>query len=276
MSVSNILKVIPEAHIVVFSPHFDDFILGIGGYLLELKRSDFLYTKDFSVLINFSRSNYTAGSGVDNCDKSLDRIKYATGKRVMEDMGCIDEILGYLNYDYQLIGEKECLLRSKILADSEMEFPHGMYEDFNEEDIEIFERTKIRIRKMAVLENTALIFPIGYMEHIDHFIVREAAITVAKELGNKANATFYFMEEEPYSGISNEEEMSRIDDFIRENRLECKVYRHHPEELIRLVYKHYISQVEEIYKKGIRQRSNFLKNYYGLDYPCERLFMLKL
>ena len=275
MEISDITKVIPEKHIIVFSPHFDDSVLGLGGYMLELKKKNMLDTKDFRILINFSRSNYIAGSGDGNRDTSLDRVKYATGKRVMEDMGCIDEILGYLNYTYQLIGEKECFTRGKAMADSEMEFPHGMYDDFDEEDKEIFERSKSRIRKMAFLEDTALVFPIGYMEHIDHFILREAAITVAGESGSKARSAFYFMEDKPYAGISDEDEIARIDDFIKNNGLAGLVYESNPEALIKLVYKHYLSQVEDVYEKGIRQRSDFLRNLYKLDEPCERLFRLK-
>src|SRR5215216_4290441 len=152
-------ELIPESNNVVFSPHFDDFLFMLGGYVIELQKQSLLATKNFHILLIFSRSNYLAGTGNNNFDTSLDRIKLATGKRLLEDMECIDALLGKFNYDYELLGEDECFARGKIFADSEMEFPHGMYRDFNAQDWQIFERMKQRIRNFSQLKDTALIFP---------------------------------------------------------------------------------------------------------------------
>jgi hypothetical protein len=225
------------------------------------------------VLLQFPRSNYLAGTGRENYDSSLDRVKLATGKRLLEDMNCLDELLGEFNYRYELKGEVECFAREKVFADSEMEFPHGMYEDFDDKDDEILERMKERVREWAKMDDTALVFPLAIMEHIDHFIIREAGITVARELGESAKARFYFTEDMPYGGIASETELIRIEEFVRKNSLKSVVYRHHPEEVIALAFKHYVSQVEEVYKKGIRGRSDCLKELYGLDYACNRIFM---
>ena len=127
-------KLIPESNIVVFSPHFDDFLFMLGGYVTELRKASSLATKSFHILLIFSRSNYLAGTGNNNFDNSLDRIKLATGKRLLEDQECIDMLVGKSNYRYELLGENECFTRGKSYADSEMEFPHGMFEDFDEQD----------------------------------------------------------------------------------------------------------------------------------------------
>ena len=82
-------ELIPESNIIVFSPHFDDFLFMLGGYVIELQKSSLLVTKNFHVLLIFSRSNYLAGTGNNNFDSSLDRIKLATGKRLLEDMECM-------------------------------------------------------------------------------------------------------------------------------------------------------------------------------------------
>jgi len=265
--------VIPESNIVVFSPHYDDFLLTIGGYLIELRGLGLLNTKNIHVLILFSRSNYLAGTGDENFDKSLDRQKLSTGKRLLEDTECINEILGLYNYRYELAGEFECFLREgKTYAESEMEFPHGMFDDFYGEDWEVFERMKDRIRKWAQREDTALVFPTALKEHIDHFIVREAAVQVYSEAAGNLNASFYFHEDKPYGGIANSEELGRLDAFVKTNDLKRKVYYYDPERVIELAFKHYISQVEEVYKKGIKNRAVMLQNLYGGERPCDQLF----
>src|SRR6476646_2877503 len=98
----SIPEVIPESNIVVFSPHFDDFLFMLGGYSAELKKCGQLGTKKIHIDILFSRINYLARSGKDNCDNSLDRVKLATGKRLLEDQECTDEILGRFTYRYEL------------------------------------------------------------------------------------------------------------------------------------------------------------------------------
>jgi len=274
-SLTPISELIPESTIIVFSPHFDDLLFMLGGYITELKKASLLATKNFHIVLIFSRSNYLAGSGNDNFDNSLDRIKLATGKRLLEDMGCTDELLGMFNYKYELLGEEECFVRGKNFADSEMEFPHGMYEDFNEQDLQIFDRMKQRVRYCSQLKDTALIFPTAFKEHIDHFIVREAAIKVAKESKTESHAAFYFQEDKPYGGIATTEEHQRIKNFINENKLQPKTYACDPETIIELAFKHYISQVEEVYKTGIRERANLLQTEMQVDSPCDRIYVYK-
>lgn len=263
---------IPEDRIIVFSPHYDDFVFFLGGYIMELEDNELFFKKTYENINVFTRSNYQAGEEEGNKDTSLERIKYAVGQRIIEDLDCLDELLGKRNFKYRLLGEKESQLRGKIFADSDMEFPHGMYDDFSEEDEEIFNRVKERVKELINQDNTALIFPVGFKEHIDHFIVREAGITTAREYKDEMNATFYFAEDKPYAGISNEEELKRIKNFIEENELETIAFRHHPQELIDLIFKHYISQVEKVYKEGIEQRNEYLMNYYSVDYPIDRIY----
>lgn len=271
MKIYPIQNVIPESNIIVFSPHYDDFLLMLGGYVSELRREGLLGSKKFHINLLFSYSNYQAGSGTANFDTSLDRIKVATGKRIIEDQECVNELLGRFNYNYEVFGEYECFVREKAFAESEMEFPHGMYADFDETDKEIFARMKQLIRRWASKEDTALIFPLAIKEHIDHFIVREAAIEVAKETAGKANSKFYFQEDKPYGGIATSEELTRIEDFIKENKLENRLYGYNPETIIDLAFRHYASQVEEVYKKGISDRALYLKNKMNSSLSLDRI-----
>jgi hypothetical protein len=274
MDVVPIEDVIPESHIVVFAPHYDDFLLGLGSYVLELQARGLLESKQFHILLLFSRSNYQAGSGPANFDTRLERIKLATGNRVVEDMQCLDELLGAHNYRYELLREKECFVRAKPFAESEMEFPHGAYQDFDEEDRQIFARMQKLVETWAIREETALVFPLAIKEHIDHFITREAGITTAFKLGSQARARFYFQEDKPYAGIQTPDEETRVEHFIRSNRLKACLYRGHSERVIELAFKHYVSQVEEVYRKGIQQRSRQLMEQYHLSEDCDQIYKL--
>lgn len=265
-------KVIPESNIVIFSPHFDDVLFMLGGYIHALKSAGLLHTKTFHIHILFSRSNYLARTGAGNADVSLDRVKLATGKRLLEDQSCLDELIGPFNYRYELGGEKECFARGKVLLEGEMEFPHGMYEDFDDRDREIFARMQEKIKYWSKQEDTALIFPVAFKEHIDHFIVREAAMLVARE---GARARFYFQEDKPYGGIATDEEKIRIDEFVVRHGLHAIAYHCDPKVVIDYAFKHYVSQVEEVYETGIRNRATFLQQSLHASRPVDQLYVLQ-
>lgn len=271
-NLTHIKDVIPESNIVIFSPHFDDVLFMLGGYINEMRSASLLTTKKFHVIIIFSRSNYLAGTGAGNFDTSLERVKLATGKRLLEDQNCIDELLGRYDYTYELWGEDECFTRAKSFADSEMEFPHGMYEDFDSKDHAIFSRMEQKIEAYSRMSDTALIFPTALKEHIDHFIVREAAIKIAKS--KSPNATFYFQEDKPYGGIADEQELARVAEFVSNNTLQPRTYSCDPKKVIELAFKHYVSQVEEVYKTGIRNRAGALQKEMKSATPCDRLYVL--
>jgi hypothetical protein len=266
-------KIIPESNIVVFSPHYDDVLFMLGGYVTELAANHQLQHKHFHINLLFSRSNYLARTGQGNFMRDLDRIKLATGKRLLEDQECLDELLGKYNYRYELLGEPECFVRGKQqLSESDMEFPHGMYDNFDDNDRAVFARIMNRVRYWAAQKDTALVFPIAFKEHIDHFITREAAIDVAKELGDKAQASFYFQEDKPYGGIADDTEQERVANFIKEHALEARTFEYDPELMITLAFRHYVSQVEEVYKTGIRNRSKWLQEQMQSARPCDRIY----
>lgn len=271
MKISPIADIIPEKNILIISPHYDDVLFMLGGYILNLKKAGILNTKSFKVKLIFSRSNYQVGEGKANFDPSLKRVQYATGIRLLEDQNCNNELFGNFNYSYELLGERECFVRGKPITEGEMEFPHGMYDDFDENDIEVFERLKQRFEEYAMLANTAIILPMAIREHIDHFITREAAITVAKKLGSNSKAKFYFQEDKPYGGIATETELERIEEFITSNQLRSKWYSYDPEAIVDLAFKHFVSQVEEIYKIGVLNRAEFWKTQFGHTQGVDRI-----
>lgn len=256
-SISSIQNVIPEKHIIIFSPHYDDVLFMLGGYIEAAKLSSTFHEKTWEVVTVFSRSNYQQGGGVENYDVSLKRIQFATGVRQLEDLQCLSALLGRHNFTYTLLDEDEALVRGFKLANDEMEFPHGMYDAFREQEWGVFHRLISNIALKAKQADTALVFPIAFREHIDHFILREAACAVLKE--NTPLATFYFQEDKPYAGLANDTEKARIDSFIDEHNLRAKYYVFDPSKMIDSMYLHYPSQVEKIYEEGILKRASELK-----------------
>ena len=275
MQIKNIKDVIEETNIIIMSPHFDDALLMMGGYFLQMKKVGLLQNKKFDIKLLFSRSNYQVRSGELNFDTSVGRIKMATGNRLIEDQNCLDEVLGRYKYRYELMGEDECFARGKSFTDDKMEFPHGMFKDFDQKDNDIFERMKDRIRNYAMHEDTALIFPMAIKEHIDHFITREASIIVTKELKNEMKANFYYVEDKPYAGLATDIELERMERFIINNKLKSRLFEYEPEEMINLAFRHYISQVEEVYSEGIEARADFWRKKMNSNQGLDRICLLK-
>ncbi|MGL4632261.1 MAG: hypothetical protein ACRCVT_13750 [Leadbetterella sp.] len=267
-------EVIPETNIIVFSPHYDDVLFFIGGWLLGMKEKGLLDTRKIHVKVCFSRSNYQCGDGKKNLNPDLERIKMASGKRLIEDMDCLNEVIGRFNYVYELLDEEEAFVRGVNYASSEMEFPYGNYSNFTNKDREILTRMKDRIRFVATQSDTAIIFPLSYKDHVDHFICRESALVVAEEMGQNRRAVFYFAEDKPYGGLATAQEVEDVEKIILDKKLTPYLYTYDPEEVINLAFKHYVSQVEEVYATGIRNRANWWKIQCASSQYVDRILKL--
>lgn len=277
MFYSKIEKAIPEKNIICVSPHYDDFLFFLGGYILEMKENGLLCTKKIMNISTFSRTNYQERDVEGNRDQSLARVKYATGIRFVEDLECLDDLLGPHNYFYRVMGEEESQVRGKVFNEGkgEMEMAYGSYETMDENDRQILARMKKCILDLGQAEDTAVILPLGMKGHIDHFIVREAGLQAKKELGERAKATFYFAEDKPYAGLLSEGEMNETKNFIEANSLTDIAYPHHPQEVLRLAFLHYPSQVDDVYNTGICKRNEQLKAHYGVCCDCDRVFKMQ-
>ncbi len=272
MFFQNVEDVIPEKHIICVSPHYDDFLFFLGSYVLGMKQKGALDTKRITNINTFSRTNYQERDTEGNKDRSLARVKYATGIRFIEDLECLDDLLGAHNYDYRVMGEEESQVRGKAFneGEGEMEMAFGSYETMEDFDYGILKRMTACMEDLALREDTAIVFPLSMKGHIDHFIVREAGVAAMKKQGNKA--TFYFAEDKPYSGLMNEKENAINDAFLAEYGLKDRAFTHYPKEILRLAYLHYPSQVDTVYDEGIQKRNEQLKEIYNTDVDCDRLY----
>lgn len=274
--IKNILEIIPEKNIIILSPHYDDVPLIFGGYLNGLSQNNLLGNKKIRIVHIFSRSNYQARDDDGNSDLSLKRIQYATGIRLLEDLDCLDELIGKGNYSYEIKGERECAIRQKNWKPGEaFEFPAGNRKEFDEEDWEIFDRIKIYAQEWLRIKDTALLLPMGMKEHIDHIILREAVMESVLELKEKVGATLYFGEDQPYTGLADTQDWIKAEAFLDNYSTERLDYCIDEYQKADLVWKHYPTQVEESYKEGIFKRSNQLKEECNSTRGIECMYRLK-
>jgi hypothetical protein len=271
---TEIQAVIPEKHIIILSPHYDDVPLTFGGYLMRMAGEGFLKKHRIRIVNIFSRSNYLARDDKGNSDTSVGRTQYATGIRLLEDLTCLDGILGFGNYSYEIKAERECVLRQKEWKPGEkFEFPQGNQSTFDEEDRQIFNRIKKYAQAWLVQSDTALLVPLGVKEHIDHVMVRDAVMEVKEEL-NPIKAAIYFGEDQPYTGLASKEDWQVAEQFIQKNALHAVDYQIDAQQKADLIKRNYPTQVESSYLEGILNRADQLKESVHVACDLERIYQL--
>ncbi|HLF33627.1 MAG TPA: hypothetical protein VI583_05295 [Cyclobacteriaceae bacterium] len=268
-------EAIRENNLLILSPHYDDVPLTFGGYLGMLREKGLTSSKNIHIVQIFSRSNYQARDDEGNKDTSLQRIQHATGIRLLEDLNCLDELIGFGEYRYEIKAEKECVIRQKGWKEGELfEFPQGNQEDFDSEDWEIFGRIKICAADWLSQKETAILLPLGIKEHIDHIILRDAVVSAWKDLKNKAKSTIYFGEDQPYTGLAGKEDWEKAKSFLDTLTTEEIDYCINETRKAELVWQHYPTQVEESYRQGILNRADQLKHIHNAPSGMERMYRL--
>jgi len=272
----HISEVVSEKNIIILSPHYDDVVLTFGGYLDALVSNQLIQTKNIRIIHIFSRSNYQLRDDEGNRDQSLERIQYATGIRLMEDLNCLDDLIGHGNYTYEIMAERECMMRQKSWKAGEaFEFPQGTRKDFNADDWEIYGQIKKQAGKWLISEDCAIMLPLGIKEHIDHILLREAIMDARDELEQSAIATIYFGEDQPYAGLADKNDWEIARGFINQLPAMEINYPIDAERKSDLLMKHYPSQVEESYREGVLNRAEQLRQKFASDTGVERIYRLK-
>ncbi|MFH1761357.1 MAG: hypothetical protein ABIA63_09695 [bacterium] len=276
----NIENIIPQKNLIILSPHYDDVPLTFGGYLDALSQkkliSDAPEDKSVRIIMLFSRSNYQARDDRGNADTSLARIQHATGIRQIEDLCCLDQIMGRCNYSYEIKFETECVLRAKGWKEGEeFEFPQGNKSTYDEDDWNIYKRFRKYSKKWLLKDNTALLLPLGIKEHIDHVLIRDAVLDTMVELGAGMRAALYFGEDQPYTGLASEEDFNKANKIITAFGLKPLDYEINAGRKADLIMQNYPTQIEESYKKGILLRSELLSEEHGINRGVERMYGLK-
>jgi len=223
----------------------------------------------------FSRSTYQARDDAGNRDTSLRRIQHATGIRLIEDLECLDELLGRGAYEYELMAERECVVRQKAWKPGEkFEFPQGNRSTFDAEEREILASLRRAAREWLAPEDTALFLPLGVKEHVDHVLLREAVLEERAAMGPAARAKLCFGEDQPYAGLASEEDWRIAGAFIAGLGLVPVDVPVDIDRKVELVMRGYPSQVEASYREGMLARSRQLAALCGAARGVERLWVL--
>ncbi|MFH1589084.1 MAG: hypothetical protein ABIB43_00765 [archaeon] len=268
--------------ITCISPHYDELPLCIGGSALALQ--DKLEIKNVNV---FSKSQYVSPEYESKLQEQLfeegnsdifskERIQFVSPLRRTEDDNCL-ESLGVNSRIY--LEKNEAPLRGYGLGDGKegITFPTAPENWWkNPEEEILLNNLKIEFKEYMSEKNNVFI-PIGIKYHIDHVLVRRAAISAANELNNsgKLNANLFFYEDQPYAGLS----AIKSNDWIDANRIIANCAS--TDIVIDLQKKislidFYTSQLEDGYSMGIENRAIEIGNMdlSGKIQPIERIYKL--
>lgn len=174
-------------NIVVYSPHYDDAFLSLGGFL-----SEYSNTKSVSIIIIFGITNYIFGKEVLNSEISL-----ASNIRMKEEL----ENCKLIGAKLVILENNEALLRGYKKGDIFFTKEINLDEKkINEDLIKIEKQVNEIIEKSP--HNSLHLFPLAIGNHIDHILVNK----IGNNLFNKNKTSIAFYEEQPYVariGIEN-------------------------------------------------------------------------
>lgn len=179
----------------ILSPHPDDSVLTFGGLLYDLGKDFTINDVHYNVLANISNYVVTGGSP---------SVEEVTGIRHLEDINAYNKLLmtddRIKHYTYTAFNEKD----SPLINSSDTDFS-----GFNDAAVAQFKNAYHQIYNLmatvsqqpgtcAFMVNAALPNPGGY-GHINHFILREAALKAVHDLGSsKLKCDVYLGEDLPY------------------------------------------------------------------------------
>jgi LmbE family N-acetylglucosaminyl deacetylase len=261
--------IFPESRIVLLCPHYDDIPLTLGGTLSTLAEAGILGRKEIHIIQIFSRSNYQARDDSGNVDYSIPRIQHATGIRLIEDIETLDLIIGPGHYRYEVLRERECVMRKKPWkAGEKFEFPTGSAATFDKDELAILHRLERAFDPLVRSHDTTIVAPLGIKEHVDHILVREALLNAAKTAGGDLNAAIDLAEEQPYTGLASETDWALARKTLEAYNAVARDCPINTDLKVERIMRGYPSQVEASYEDGIRTRAAQLEG-------AERLWRLQ-
>ena len=237
------------------SPHLDDVVLTFGGLILT---GEFQEKKN-EVIVYFGLSNYTANGPHD--DSSDARVEYVSSTRMREDHSALTQIFGgWANYTYTLHASREATLRFFTGPKNAGGGASGDFSSFRQIEIDAFEDLQDKIRPILKQKDCSVFVLASVGSHIDHFLVREAVIKTASNLGDKAQCQIYFGEDQPYTGSNPEAADQDLQSLVKRLNLEAMQYSIPVEKKVSAFKSNYFSQYEDSYIKGLEGRAHALKN----------------
>ncbi len=241
---------------IILSPHYDDFILSLGGIALKwggMKRM----IEDWII---FSNSNYLVNDCDGNKDISKSRIEVVSSIRLKEEQNAAKRIGGV---KIKLLHQNEASIRGH----GEKEHPHGFPYGFEKEKDEKAMKNIRKLLRPLFSKDVQIFIPLAIQEHVDHFIVRQV---VTEMLHFNKKCQIFFYEDLPYAAYATKKEWKNVNNFIKKNNLLPITI---PINLnLKLgILDFYNSQTDKYYYEGVREYANEIKDKRG---PCEKVYFL--
>lgn len=244
---------------IVISPHYDDLILSLGGLVSKWSKINC----QIEEWIVFSNSNYLVNDNKGNKDISKERIKVVSSIRLKEELRATKNIK---NIKLKLCHQDEALIRNHNEKEHKRGFPHGFDEKKDKKVLE-------NLRKLLLplfSKDVQIFVPLAIQEHIDHFIIRKAAISI---LNSNKKAQVFFYEDLPYVAYTSKGEWKHIKTFIIQHKLLPIIVPIDLNFKLKLL-DYYNSQTDKYYYEGVSKRAKEIQKEQDKKLPCEKIYLL--
>ena len=240
--------------LIFISPHPDDIPLTFAGLI---QRNGGFINHSNQILDIFSRSQWTENTDPDDLSKY--RIDTVSRERKTEDRLALKDMFhDHLSYKYY--GYPDAPIRQYHGPKTAGGGPAGNFSTFGPQEKSIYTELVPIMETKLKTPNCAMFVLMANGYHIDHFIVREAVITAARNLGDKALCQIYFGEDQPYTGAfidASQKQMQAFSNRLNLQKISYEIDKNYKESIFT---KYYISQYSPDYIKGIDKWDTFDKH----------------
>jgi LmbE family N-acetylglucosaminyl deacetylase len=167
-------------NLIFVSPHADDIALTFGGLINNEKG---LSDKNNTTMLIFSQSQWTENDNAK--DLSPQRISKVSQMRLNEDQAALDNLFNF-NYRMETYGYPDAPIRHYEGPKTAGGGPGGNFSTFGTPEKQVYQDLVPMFENKLKTPNCAMFVLMANGYHVDHFIVREAVITAARNLGKKA------------------------------------------------------------------------------------------
>lgn len=245
----------PAKRKIILAPHYDDFILSLGGLAGIWK----INNAEAEEAVVFSQTNFI-NDKTGSFDNSVENIAKISAIRYQEELKAVANLgkikissLGFL--DASARGLKEVVGGANSL-------------NFNEPDREILNNLAKKISSY-LSQPLQLFVPLAIRFHQDHLLVKKAFLLALKQ-SKKPVAEIFFYEDLPYAN-ANKKDWRPINDFIKTNKLITLTYPINLGQKLALV-EFYPSQIDQTLYTGLIGRALKLA-FKSLTFsPSERVY----
>jgi len=241
---------------IVFSHHFDDLVLSLGGLLNNLSA----LSCKIEDIVFFSTTNFV----LPGCNFINLTTKEVSALRYSEEMAATRN---FLQLKISRLGFMDAPLRKYSLSN----LLH--HETLRSDDVKLQQLMIKKIRSYFISTENQVFIPLAYQGHIDHLLVRDAASKILTLLGEKVKADIFFYEDLPYAANATSQSTQNIKSFMSLHTLQSLTYRIELQSKIELL-KNYSSQMDERMFDCVQQRARSITAFPFSKITQERIYYL--